>query len=109
MTATITVPDFPPAALRRAEDIVTGYATGRIKSTSLYFEFFAKPCPQLPPDIEDAVENACDAYRQWAKAVVGDTHWMTPDERRTLLDDAIRNLVAVLDARTTAPRKDVSA
>jgi hypothetical protein len=95
---TITLPTRPNAsALRRAEQIVTGYAIGQIKSTALYFEFFGRHCPQLPPTIEDAVLNACDAYREWSRAVVGDSHWMTPDERRALLDRALRNLVATLD------------
>jgi hypothetical protein len=98
MTAPTTV---PPAALARAEEIVTKFAHGRIKTTGLYYAFFERCCLSLPPDIDDAFTNAYNAHREWDRARVGDTHWMTPADRRALLDKALRELVAALDAAAT--------
>lgn len=99
MTATITVPDLPPAALRRAEEIVSGYANGRIKTTSLFYEFFGRPCLQLPPHIETAFEAARKAHALWSKAKVGDYREKSVRECRALLDEALRALVRRIDAK----------
>ncbi|MCW2868720.1 hypothetical protein [Actinacidiphila oryziradicis] len=97
MTATISIPD---AALRRAEDIVTGFVTGRIKTTSLYYEFFRQCCPRLPPNIEAAFEDACKAHAAWE---------ISGGIDRAGLDEALRDLVAVLDGRPNHTRTESAA
>lgn len=100
MTAPSTV---PPAALTRAEEIVSEFANGGIKTTWLFYEFFGvgSDCPQLPPAIDDRFTDAYNAYREWDRARVGDTHWQSVKERRAQLDKALVALVAALDAATT--------
>lgn len=98
------------AALARAEEIVNKFANGRIKSTGLYYAFFGfgHDCPQLPPAIDDRFTDAYNAYREWDRARVDDTHWQTVKERRAGLDKALRALVAALDAATTEPRTEAA-
>lgn len=106
------------AVLSEAERIVEGINSGRVKSTSLSYEIFGVPAPEMPEPVEAAFEHAATEHRNWlvAESPEGGRD-LPPDEDplrhaehcRVLLDEALAGLVAAVDAELEARRTRRSA
>lgn len=102
------------ATLAYYEDIVSGYACGRFKSTELDRHLRGRTSLLIPPDVQAALEDAVTAWWAWTRAETGDydIHSLEPDlqneevyaERcRCALEDTLAELVRT--CRASFPAK----
>lgn len=90
-----------------AERIVAGFNQGRIALSSLNYQIYQRPAPQLPWEVEAAFQHAAEAWRIWAVAEspeggrdVGEDPQTHAHNCRVLLDEALAELVHAVDAHS---------
>lgn len=95
-------------AMDEAERIVEGYNQGRIALSSLNYQIYQRPAPQLPWEVEAAFQHAAEAWRIWAVAEspeggrdVEEDPQTHAERCRVLLDEALAELVTAVDTYRT--------